>query len=272
MDPVSPGIDRQAALTNFIRACRGELMHRLFAGCCSLICVFLLASSASAQRIPAPIGISAQSSGIASRAAAHRAAARLDKPPQPVVIGMKFIEVSGEFRTFPNWADVSGNDPSVVTNDTRSWAGGINVNGGIQLGSLPIWAQVGGYYSTGLETNTTLEDGETIHGKINSYGAGAGVRLSPIHTLEFALYLWSMGYYDWNDGDFAIENEETRTENRIHRSWTGDYGVGAIFRIDEVMGINFGISYNGMFDKKNADENFRIKLGLILNAPRDMIY
>ena len=96
--------------------------------------------------------------------------------------------------------------------------------------------------------------------------------MSPIKTLEFALYLWAMGYYDWNDGDFELANEVIRTENRVHRSWSGDYGIGAVYRLDEVMGINFGFSYSGMFDKKNADENFRIKLGLILNPPRDIIY
>ncbi len=210
-------------------------MQRVFAGCCSLFCTFLLVRDASAQQIPEPLGISAKSIAASTPAAARRATARLDTPPKQIVIAPKFIEVSGEFRTFPNWSDVSGNDPSVVSNDTRSWAAGININGGIQLGSLPIWAQAGGYFSTGLETNATLDDGETIHGKIKSYGAGAGVRVSPINTLQLALYLWAMGYYDWDDGDFEIANEETRTENRIHRSWMGDYGVGAVYRIDEVM-------------------------------------
>jgi len=247
-------------------------MQRLSAGCCSLLCTFLLAVDASAQQIPEPIGISAKSFASSTPTSDRRAKARRDQSPKQVIIGAKFIEVNSEFRTFPNWSDVSGNDPSVVSNDTRSWAAGININGGIQLGSLPIWAQAGGYFSTGLETNATLDDGETIHSKIKSYGAGAGARMSPIKTLEFALYLWAMGYYDWNDGDFEIANEVIRTENRVHRSWSGDYGIGAVYRLDEVMGINFGFSYSGMFDKKNADENFRIKLGLILNPPRDIIY
>ncbi len=247
-------------------------MQRLSAGCCSLLCIFVLAADASAQQIPEPIGISAKSFASSARITARRAKARLDQPLKQVVIAPKFIEVNAEFRTFPNWADVSGNDPSVVSNDTRSWAGGININGGIQLGSLPLWAQAGGYFSTGLETKATLDDGETIHGKIKTYGAGAGLRLTPIQTLTFALYLWAMGYYDSNDGDFDIENDLIRTENRIHRSWMGDYGIGTVFRVDEVMGINLGFSYNGMFDKKNADENFRFKLGLILSPPQGVIY
>lgn len=247
-------------------------MQRLSAGCCSLFCTFLLAVDAGAQQIPEPIGISAKSFASSAPTAARRAKSRRDPAPKQVVIAPKFIEVNGEYRSFPNWSVVSGNDPSVVSNDTRSWAAGININGGVQLGSLPIWAQAGGYFSTGLETNATLGDGETIHGKIKSYGAGAGARISPIKTLQFALYLWAMGYYDWNDGDFEIANEEIRTENRIHRSLMGDYGIGGVYLIDDMMGFNFGFSYSGMFDKKNADENFRFKLGLILNPPRDMIY
>lgn len=246
-------------------------MQRLYAGCCSCLCMLMLASSASAQRIPQPFGISAKSSATA-HAAPRRRAARPDVPPQQVAIESKFVEVNAEYRKFLNWSDVSGNDPSVLTNETRDWAAGINVIGGVQLGSLPIWGQAGGYFSTGLETKATLEDGETIHGKINSYGLGAGARLVPYRLATFAFYLWAMGYYDWDDGDFDIVNGVTRSENRIHNSLMGDYGIGAVYLIEQVMGINFGISYNGLFDKKNADENIRIKLGLILNPPREIIY
>jgi hypothetical protein len=181
-------------------------------------------------------------------------------------------EVNGEFRKFINWDKVSGDDPAVTSNTTTSNAWGINLNAGYRLGSLPLWAQVGGYYSAGLETNATFEDGEQVHGDVKNYGAGAGLRLSPLQTLRVALYLWAMGYYDRNDGDFDIIDGTTRTENRIHAAWTGDYGVGAVYLIEEVLGINFGISYSGIFDKKNADENIRVKIGLLLNPPRDVIY
>lgn len=195
-----------------------------------------------------------------------------DAAPKQVAIETKFLEVNFEYRTFMNWNDVSGNDPTVISNQTRNWAAGINIGGGYQLGTLPIWAQAAGYYGTGLQTNTMLADGETIHGKVNSYGLGAGARLVPYNVATFALYLWAMGYYDWDDGNFDIDNGETRSENRIHRSLMGDYGVGAVYVIDQIMGINFGISYSGLFDKKNADENIRLKLGLILNPPREIIY
>jgi hypothetical protein len=134
---------------------------------------------------------------------------------------------------------------------------------GFSSGELPIWVQGGGYYRTGLETNTTLEDGETIHGKVDNYGAGADYGITPLSFVRAAIYLWAMGYYDRNDGDFDIINGAVHTENRVHTAWIGEYGIGAVYLIEEVVGINFGISYSGIFDKKNADESIRVKLGLL---------
>lgn len=236
----------------------------------TLGCAFVIPSLAYAQRAPEPIGVSRARAATAAAAVRRRAP---ELAPRQIILDSYFIEVSGEYRKFINWQDVSGNDPAVVKNDTRDWTGGFNFNFGLQLGSLPIWAQAGAYYSAGLETNTTFEDGETVQGKINNYGAGAGARLIPLHTAMFALDLWAMGYYDWNEGDFdIIDDVLTRSEKRVHRSLIGDYGIGAIFMIDEGMGIHIGASYSGLFDKKNADESIRVKLGIILNPPREAIY
>jgi hypothetical protein len=244
-------------------------MRQLIAGI-TLGCTLLVPSLAHAQRLPQPVGVSrAQTARIVKSLSSRRVQ---DKPPRQVVIETKFLEVNGEYRKFINWDKISGDNPAVVTNDTKSNAYGIDINLGIQLGSLPLWVQAGGYYSGGLETNAKLEDGETIHGDVRDYGAGAGLRLTPYSALRVALYLWAMGYYDRNDGDFEFINGAAHTENHVHTAWIGEYGVGAVYLIEEVLGINFGISYSGNFDKKNADENIRVKLGLILNAPREMIY
>ena len=48
-----------------------------------------------------------------------------------------------------------------------------------------------------------------------------------------------------------------------------DSGVGAIRLLDEMLGVEVGVSYSGIFDKKNADENLRFRIGMILNPPRD---
>jgi hypothetical protein len=243
-------------------------MRWLLAGM-TLSCAFLLPSLAEAQRALQPVGVS-RAQAVRSREALRRRAP--DAEPKQIIIESKFLEVNGEFRKFINWDKVSGDDPAVTSNVTTSNAWGIDLNAGYQLGSLPLWAQVGGYYSTGLKTNATFEDGEQVHGDVKNYGAGAGLRLSPLQTLRVAFYLWAMGYYDRNDGDFDIIDGTTRTENRVHAAWIGDYGVGAVYLIEEALGINFGISYSGIFDNKNADENIRVKVGLLLNPPRGIIY
>jgi len=244
-------------------------MRRLIAGI-MLGGTFFVPSLAHAQRIPEPVGVSrAQSAKVVKSLNRRRA---VDKPPNQIIIESKFVEVNAEFSKLINWDAVSGDDPAVVTNETKSFAYGFDINLGLQLGELPIWVQGGGYYRTGLETNTTLEDGETIHGKVDNYGAGAGLRITPLSFVRAAIYLWAMGYYDRNDGDFDIINGAVHTENRVHTAWIGEYGIGAVYLIEEVVGINFGISYSGIFDKKNADESIRVKLGLLLNPPRDVIY
>jgi hypothetical protein len=243
-------------------------MHRLVAGL-TLVCGTLVSSLAEAQRIPEPSGVSRAQAARVLKSTRRRA---IDRPPRQVVIESKFLEVNGEFRHFINWDKVSGDDPAVTSNVTTPNAWGININLGYELGSLPLWVQAGGYYSTGLKTDATFEDGEKVHGEVDSYGAGIGARLVPITTARLALYLWAMGYYDWDDGNFDIIDGAVRKENRVHRSWTGDYGLGAVYLIEEVLGINFGISYSGIFDKKNADENLRFKIGLLLNPPPDVFY
>jgi hypothetical protein len=195
------------------------------------------------------------------------ARAQGDKPPPEVVLETKFVEVFGEYRNFPNWKAVSGDDPAVVAHEAGSSAGGLGLNVGFRLGGIPLWAQLGGYASSGLSTNTTLANGDHIHGKINDYGVGGGVRVMPYKATRTAMFLWAMGYYDRNDGNFDITDGSKRSENRIHSGWIGDYGIGAMYLIDPMIGVEVGISYSGSFDKKNADENLRFRLGMILNPP-----
>jgi hypothetical protein len=196
------------------------------------------------------------------------AGAQGDSPPREVLLETKFVEVYGEYRYFLNWKAVSGDDPSVVQHTVSSSAGGLGLNLGIKLGGLPLWAQIGGYASSGLTTNTTLANGDHIHGKVDDLGGGAGMRLMPFRTANTAIFLWAMGYYDRNNGTFDITDGSKRSENRIHNGWTGDYGVGVMRLLDEMVGLDLGVSYTGIFDKKNADENLRFRLGLILNPPR----
>lgn len=200
--------------------------------------------------------------------AATNARAQGDKPPREVLLETKFVEVFGEYRNFPNWKAVSGDDPAVVAHDASSSAGGLGLNFGVKLGGLPLWAQLGGYASSGLSTNTTLANGDHIHGKVNDWGAGAGIRLMPFRTERTAMFLWAMGYYARNDGIFDITDGSERSEKRIHSGWIGDYGIGAMRLLDDMLGVEVGISYTGIFDKKNADENLRFRLGMILNPPR----
>jgi hypothetical protein len=217
-------------------------MHRFFAGV-SLSCAILVAAT--------------------------NARAQGDPRPREVLLETKFVEVYAEYRNFLNWKTVSGDDPSVVQHDVSSSAGGAGFNFGIKLGGLPLWAQVGGYASSGLATNTTLANGDHIHGKVDDFGGGAGIRLMPFRTANTAILLWAMGYYDRNDGTFVITDGSKRSENRVHNGWVGDYGVGAMRLLDEMIGLEVGVSYTGIFDKKNADENVRVRLGLIFNPPRD---
>jgi hypothetical protein len=236
-------------------------MHKVLAGA-SLICtLFVAATDAHAQAAGAERTV--ESLALLRARSIDRAP---DRPLPQVAIESKFVEVSVDVRYFFDWKSVSGNDPAVVKHEVESAATGIEFNLGYKLGERPIWAQVGGYYSTGLETNTTLADGERIHGEIDDYGVGAGVRLVPYNVARVALFLWLMGYYDRNDGDFDIVDGAPRSENRIHTSFMGDYGVGVIYLIKKALGVQFGISYNGIFDSNNADENLRILLGFILNS------
>jgi len=197
------------------------------------------------------------------------AAAQIEtKVLQPqVVIHSRFVELTAESRKFFRWEDISGNDPAVVGHDAQSIAYGAGFTIGQQLGDRPIWATVGGFYGTGLETNTTLANGDRVHGEIDNIGLGGGLRVSPYEAFRFALFLWTMAWYEWNNGDFETIDGSTITENRIHRSWTGDYGAGALYLLGQAVGISFGIGYNGQFSKKNADEAFRINVGLHFNLP-----
>jgi hypothetical protein len=200
--------------------------------------------------------------------AATNARAQGDKPEREPILESKFVEVFAEYRNFINWKAVSGDDPAVVEHEAGSSAGGLGLNFGVQLGGLPLWAQVGGYASSGLSTNTTLSNGDHIHGKVRDYGVGGGVRLMPFRTDNTAMFLWAMGYYTRNDGIFEITDGSARSEKRIHSAWSGDYGLGAVRLVDEMLGVEVGVSYSGIFDKKNADENLRFRIGMILNPPR----
>ena len=182
-----------------------------------------------------------------------------------VVITSRFIELTAEFRKFLRWEDISGNDPAVIEHDAKSISYGGGFTLGQKLGGQPIWATIGGFYGTGLETTTMLASGDQVHGTIKNYGLGAGLRLVPYEGERSALFMWAMGLHEWNNGDFEVVGGETVTENRIHTSWTGDYGVGAVYLFAQRVGIDFGIGYNGQFDKKNADEAFRVYAGLHFN-------
>ena len=193
--------------------------------------------------------------------------AQLDRTlnsPQ-VVITSTFIELTAEFRKFPRWEEISGNDPAVVEHDANSISYGGGFTLGQRLRSQPIWVTIGGFYGTGLETNTTLATGDKVHGSVDNLGLGAGLRIVPYQGDGSALFMWAMGFHEWNNGDFEVVDGETVTENRIHRSWTGDYGVGAVYLLGQRIGIDFGIGYNGQFNKRNADEAFRVYAGLHFN-------
>jgi hypothetical protein len=191
----------------------------------------------------------------------------LETLPKQTVIESRFIELNADFRKFLNWEDVSGNDAAVVQHETKSvlYGGGITL--GQRLGDRPIWATVGGYYGTGLETHTSLANGNEVNGDVDNIGVGGGLRILPYNAVRFGLFLWAMGFYEWNNGDFETIDGETRTENRIHKTWTGDYGLGALYLLSRAIGIDFGLGYNGQFNKKNADEAFRVFLGLYINGP-----
>ncbi len=200
---------------------------------------------------------------LTTRVAHAQLDARLNTPQ--VVITSTFIELTAELRKFPRWEDISGNDPAVVAHEAKSISYGGGFTLGQRLGGRPIWATVGGFYGTGLETNTTLASGDQVHGKIDNMGLGAGLRVVPYEGFRSALFMWAMGFHEWNNGDFEVVGGETVTENRIHRSWTGDYGVGAVYLLGQRIGIDFGVGYNGQFNKKNADEAFRVYAGLHFN-------
>jgi hypothetical protein len=187
--------------------------------------------------------------------------------PGQVVLDARFLELTSEFRKFPRWEDISGDDPAVVEHDAKSISYGAGLNFGQRLGDRPIWLTLGGFYGTGLETNTTLANGDRVHGAIDNIGVGAGLRVVPYESQRFGLFLWAMGFYEWNNGEFeTFDGGSTVSEKRIHKTWTGDYGVGAVYLVGETLGLDFGLGYNGQFNKENADEAFRVYLGLFING------
>ena len=202
-------------------------------------------------------------SALTARIADAQLDPRLNTPQ--VVITSTFIELTAEFRKFPRWEDISGDDPAVVEHDAKSISYGGGFTLGQRLGSRPFWATIGGFYGTGLETNTTLASGDKVHGTVDNYGLGAGLRFVPYQGDRSALFMWAMGFHEWNNGDFEIVSGETVTEKRIHKSWSGDYGVGAVYLIGQRVGIDYGVGYDGQFNKKNADEAFRVYAGLHFN-------
>ena len=204
---------------------------------------------------------------LVSALTAHVADAQLDprlNTPQ-VVVTSTFIELTAELRKFPRWKRISGDDRAVVKHDAdaRGYGGGFNL--GQRLGSLPIWMTIGGFYVTGLGTNTTLATGAQIHGSVDNYALGAGLRFIAYQEERSAVFIWAMGFHQWNNGDFEIVTSETVTENRIHTSWSGDYGVGAVYLVGQRVGIDYGVGYDGQFNKANADEAFRVFAGLHFN-------
>src|SRR5688500_20095636 len=102
-----------------------------------------------------------------------RAQAQLEtrlSTPQ-VVITSQFLELTAEFRKFPRWEDVSGDDPAVVEHEAKSISYGGGFTNGQQLGDRPVWITIGGFYGTGLETDTTLASGDQVHVEADNIGA-----------------------------------------------------------------------------------------------------
>ena len=99
-----------------------------------------------------------------------------------------------------------------------SYGGGFTL--GQRLGRLPIWATIGGFYGTGLKTNTTLATGAEVDGSVDNLGLGAGLRFVLYQEYGSATYMWAMGFHEWNNGDFEVVGGETVTEHRVHTSWT----------------------------------------------------
>jgi hypothetical protein len=167
-----------------------------------------------------------------------------------------------ELRHFYRWEHVSGDDPSVAQHDAASTANGFGGYLGFKLGDTPLWAMAGGYINWGLETNTTLANGNQIDGKVTNYALGGGVRLLFNTDRPLNPYLWAGGFRNWNDGKFTTRVGQVVTEEeRTYKDWTKELGFGVTYWVKPRWALDVGLSYNGQFDAQNADENVRFSVG-----------
>jgi hypothetical protein len=225
----------------------------------------------------------------------HATPRPLDKPEPQVLIGQRFVEVSGHFRRLINWESVSGDKPTIVDHSASSNSWGIGLQGGYRFGEvmkgMPVWGVAGGHYETGPESTSLHDDGTVVHGEVDNYGGGAGARLGLWPISRVMIFAWAMAWYEWNRGRFQMcsceecvldDLDENCTgcsecgpllldEVRTHSTWRADLGLGIYRRITSAVGIQLGLAYTGMLDPKHAEEGFRLQFGFNWSRKRELI-
>lgn len=178
-----------------------------------------------------------------------------------------YIQGGVQWRHFYKWEKVSGDDPSVAQHDAKSTAYGPAAYAGFKFGRLPIWGMAGGYAAYGLETNTTLTNGDRIRGEVDNYGLGAGVRWLINPDARFNPYVGISAFHQWNKGKFRISPAlgGESTDERTHKSWTKEISIGGTYWMRPRVALDVGIGWNTQFDSQNADENILLGLNLTYN-------
>jgi hypothetical protein len=177
-----------------------------------------------------------------------------------------YLQGGYQLRHFYRWEEVSGDDPSVAQHDATSTAHGFGGYAGFKLGNRPVWGMAGGYVAYGLETNTTLSNGDRIHGEVDNYGLGAGVRWLINTDGRFNPYVGISAFHQWNKGEFRLTRGlEELVEDRTHKSWTKEFNLGGIYWPKPRLGIDVGVGWNTQWDAQNADENLLGYGALIYN-------
>ena len=185
-------------------------------------------------------------------------------------ISRQMIEIAPHVRNFIEWEAVSAAVPGVVENNAQSISGGISGNVLVALdgvGTPDYVYGVGGFqYDTFLEMDVKLADDTRVRSDVSMYGAGVGLRAQP-RSGKVRAWGQVMIVSQWNSGKFTTDDGASSQEDtRTHQTFVGDYSAGVIYFPTREVGIEVGAGYNGQFDKKNADENFRIGVGLVFSA------
>ena len=170
-----------------------------------------------------------------------------------------------EYGQFFHWKEVSGDNAQVIAHDATTHSNGVGAFAGYRFGSVPVWAMAGGYYATGLDTDMSFDNTHHIHGDVTDYAYGGGLRFVA-GTGRVNYWAWFAAFYQTDKGkfnEFDVNNNLLQRYERIHNSWTGEYGLGTTFWPVSHIGIDFGASYNGQFNSVNADENVRLQIGLV---------